>query len=128
MTETINPETVPATNGMYSHAVRHGDTLYVSGQVALDADGQVIGEGDMAVQSEVVFDYLGRILADQGATFADIVFIRTHLTDMDQRAAYGKVRARHITGTPPASTTVEVPRLFMPGLMVEVDLVVSVSS
>lgn len=121
--QAVNPPTVPATNGMYSHAVRHGNTLYVSGQVALDEHGQVIGAGDMAAQSEAVFDALGKILASQGATFADVTFIRTHLTDMDQILAYGGVRRRYITGTPPASTTVEVPRLFRPGLMIEVDVI-----
>lgn len=121
----VNPPTVPATNGMYSHAVRAGDTLYVSGQAAFDDDGKLVGEGDMTAQAECVFANIGKILADQGATFADIAFIRSYMTDMSQREAYGAVRRRHITGTPPASTTVEVSRLFMPGLLLEVDLIVS---
>ncbi|WP_240506258.1 Rid family hydrolase [Thermoactinospora rubra] len=124
----VNPPAVPATNGMYSHAVRAGSTLYISGQVALDENGEVIGEGDMGAQAEAVFANIAKILADQGATFADIAFIRTYLTDMDRRAEYGKVRRRYITGTPPASTTVEVSRLFMPGLLLEVDLVVSLAA
>ena len=121
----VNPDTVPPTNGFYSHAARVGSFLYVSGQAAFDEDGKVVGEGDMAVQAEHVFSCIERILDDQGATFADVVFIRTYLTDMDQRAAYGEVRRRYFTGPPPASTTVEVSRLFMPGLLLEVDLVVS---
>ncbi|MEV0199203.1 Rid family hydrolase [Nonomuraea sp. NPDC050691] len=121
----LNPPTVPATNGMYSHAVRAGDTLYVSGQAALDERHRVVGEGDMTVQAEHVFRNLERILADQGATFDDITFIRTYLTDMDLRMDYGAVRRKYITGTPPASTTVEVPRLFMPGLLLEVDVIVA---
>ncbi|NUW45496.1 Rid family hydrolase [Nonomuraea rhodomycinica] len=119
----LNPPTVPATNGMYSHAVRAGDTLYVSGQAALDEGHRVVGEGDMTVQAEHVFRNLERILADQGATFEDVTFIRTYLTDMDLRMEYGAVRRKYITGTPPASTTVEVPRLFMPGLLLEVDVI-----
>ncbi|MFI7439621.1 Rid family hydrolase [Nonomuraea indica] len=121
----LNLPTVPATNGMYSHAVRAGDTLYVSGQAALDERGAVVGEGDMTAQAEHVFRCLARILADQGAGFEDVTFVRTYLTDMDLRAEYGAVRRAYITGTPPASTTVEVPRLFMPGLLLEVDLVVA---
>jgi 3-hydroxyisobutyrate dehydrogenase-like beta-hydroxyacid dehydrogenase/enamine deaminase RidA (YjgF/YER057c/UK114 family) len=124
-TVPLNPPTVPATNGMYSHAVRAGDTLYVSGQAAFDEQGRVVGEGDMTAQAEHVFRNLERILADQGATFDDVAFIRTYLTDMDLRAEYGAVRRKYLTGTPPASTTVEVPRLFMPGLLLEVDLVVA---
>ncbi|WP_327580637.1 Rid family hydrolase [Nonomuraea sp. NBC_00507] len=118
---------IPATNGMYSHAVRAGDTLYVSGVAAFDESGKVVGEGSMAAQAEHVFEVIARILADQGATFEDIAFIRTYLTDMDARAEYGAVRRRYITGTPPASTTVEVSKLFMPGLLLEVDLIVALT-
>jgi 3-hydroxyisobutyrate dehydrogenase-like beta-hydroxyacid dehydrogenase/enamine deaminase RidA (YjgF/YER057c/UK114 family) len=119
----LNPPTVPATNGFYSHAVRAGDTLYVSGQAAFDERGDLVGEGDMTAQAEHVFQCLSRILADQGATFEDVTFMRTYLTDMDRRVEYGRVRSRYITGTPPASTTVEVSRLFMPGLLLEVDVI-----
>jgi 3-hydroxyisobutyrate dehydrogenase-like beta-hydroxyacid dehydrogenase len=121
----VNPDTVPPTNGFYSHAARAGNLLYISGQAAFDEDGKVVGEGDMTAQAEHVFSCISRILEDQGATFADVAFIRTYLTDMDQRAAYGEVRRRYLTGPPPASTTVEVSRLFLPGLLLEVDLVVS---
>ncbi|MEN3537195.1 NAD(P)-binding domain-containing protein [Microbispora sp. ZYX-F-249] len=119
----VNPPSVPATNGYYSHAVRFGDLLFVSGQVALDEDGKVVGEGDLARQSEVVMENLGRILADQGSSFDRILHIRTFLTDMDRLREYGEVRGRFITGEPPASTTVEVERLFRPGLMIEVEVV-----
>ncbi|MGN9842777.1 Rid family hydrolase [Nonomuraea sp. H19] len=121
----INVATVPATNGMYSHAVRVGDMLYVSGQAAFDERGDLVGEGSMTAQAEYVFQIIGRILADQGATFDDIAFIRTYLTDMEDRREYGAVRRKYITGTPPASTTVEVSKLFMPGLLLEVDLIVT---
>ncbi|MEW1841083.1 Rid family hydrolase [Nonomuraea angiospora] len=121
----LNLSTIPATNGRYSHAVRVGDMLYVSGQAAFDEQGNIVGEGSMAVQSEHVFQVISRILADQGATFEDIAFIRTYVTDMDQLLDYGRVRAKYITGTPPASTTVEVSRLFRPGLLLEVDLIVA---
>ncbi|QYC43150.1 2-hydroxy-3-oxopropionate reductase [Nonomuraea coxensis DSM 45129] len=124
----LNLATVPATNGMYSHAVRAGDTLYVSGVAAFDEHGEIVGEGSMAAQSEHVYQVIGRILADQGAGFGDIAFIRTYLTDMDARAEHGAVRRKYITGTPPASTTVEVSRLFMPGLLLEVDLIVALPS
>ncbi|NBE97777.1 3-hydroxyisobutyrate dehydrogenase [Nonomuraea sp. KC401] len=121
----LNLPTVPATNGMYSHAVRAGDTLYISGQAAFDEQGNIVGEGSMAAQAEHVFQVMARILADQGATFDDVAFIRTYLTDMEDRREYGEVRRKYITGTPPASTTVEVSRLFMPGLLLEVDVIVA---
>ncbi|WP_219468809.1 Rid family hydrolase, partial [Nonomuraea rhizosphaerae] len=119
----LNPATVPATNGAYSHAARVGDMLYVSGQAAFDEHGELVGEGDMTAQAEHVFRCLERILADQGATFEDVAFVRTYMTDMNQRAEYGQVRRKYFPGVKPASTTVEVSRLFMPGLLLEVDVI-----
>ncbi|MEQ4719262.1 Rid family hydrolase [Nonomuraea sp. B19D2] len=121
----LNLSTIPATNGFYSHAVRVGDMLYVSGQAAFDEQGNLVGEGSMTAQAEHVFQVISRILADQGATFDDVAFMRTYLTDMDMRVEYGQVRRKYITGTPPASTTVEVSKLFMPGLLLEVDVIVA---
>ncbi|MFC4056805.1 NAD(P)-binding domain-containing protein [Planomonospora corallina] len=118
----LNPASVPATNGLYSHATLAGNLLSVSGQVALDADGNVVGEGDMTRQAEHVMESLARILADQGCTFDDVTHIRTFVTDMSLLPEYGAVRRRFITGEPPASTTVEVARLFRPGLLIEAEV------
>jgi enamine deaminase RidA (YjgF/YER057c/UK114 family) len=128
MLTRIDPDTVPPPpGGWYSHAARvdigAGALLFVSGQVALDDDGAIVGVGDMAVQSQRVFTLLECILADQGAGFGDVVSIRTFVTDMALLPEYGAVRARYLTGPPPTSTTVEVSRLFRPEALVEVDLV-----
>ncbi len=122
--ERRNPPSVPAPIGAYSHAVRTGNLLFVSGQVAIDNDGQIVGAGDIEAQTDFVFDSLERILADQGATFDDVVSLRTYLLDMDSTlAGYRAVRIRRVTGDPPSSTTVEVTRLVHPDLLVEIDLV-----
>ncbi|MER5643747.1 NAD(P)-binding domain-containing protein [Streptosporangium sp. NPDC002524] len=121
--EKLNPATVPATNGLYSHATKAAGLLFVSGQVALDEEGRVVGEGDMTRQSEYVMDLLSRVLADQGCAFDDVTHIRSHVTDMSLLPEYGAVRKRFITGEPPASTTVEVSGLFRPGLLIEVEVI-----
>ncbi|WP_089324806.1 NAD(P)-binding domain-containing protein [Actinomadura meyerae] len=124
-----NPDTVPAPpNPAYSHTayVTQGPMLYVSGQIAMDEDGKVDAPGDMTRQCEVIFSLLGRILAAHGAGFDDVVNIRTYLTDMDLRAEYAAVRHRHFTGTPPTSTTVEVPRLFHPDALIEIEIVAAI--
>ncbi|WP_436756611.1 NAD(P)-binding domain-containing protein [Streptosporangium sp. V21-05] len=126
--ERLNPATVPATNGFYSHATRAAGLLFVSGQVALDEEGKVVGEGDMTRQSEYVMDLLSRVLADQGCTFDDVTHIRSHVTDMSLLGEYGAVRKRFITGEPPASTTVEVSALFRPGLLIEVEVIAALPS
>lgn len=95
--------------------------LVLSGQVALDHDGSVVGE-DMATQAEQVFRAIGALLAAHGAGFDNVVNIRTYLTDMDLLAEYGEVCGKYLTGTPPTSTTVEVSRLFRPEALLEVDI------
>jgi enamine deaminase RidA (YjgF/YER057c/UK114 family) len=131
MITASNPPTVPAPpRGRYSHAVRvdvgTGALVFVAGQVALDDDGALVAPGDMTAQTERVYALLDAVLASQGATFADVVSIRTFVTDMGDLAGHAAIRARHLADPPPASTTVEVASLFLPGAVVEVDVVAAV--
>jgi 2-iminobutanoate/2-iminopropanoate deaminase len=121
-----NPATVPAPAARYSHVARvelGGRTiLQLSGQVAIDADGQIVGRNDMAAQAGFIMDNITAILAAHGATLSDVVNIRTYLTDMGQLPEFGKVRAERFTGAPPTITTVEVSRLWVPGALLEVEV------
>jgi 2-iminobutanoate/2-iminopropanoate deaminase len=127
-----NPEGVAAPVGPYSHVARvdigDGSLLFLSGQVAVDDAGEVVGAGDMTAQAERTFEIIEGLLAAHGASFGDVVHIRTFLTDMDRRTEYGAVRARYFPGTPPASTTVEVSRLFRPGLLIEIEITAAVGA
>ena len=119
-----NPASVPAPAGQYSHVARvelAGKTvLQLSGQVAVDADGKIVGT-DLTTQAEFIMDKISAILAAHGATLADVVNVRTYLTDMSQLPDYGKVRAARFTATPPTITTVEVSRLWVPGALLEIE-------
>lgn len=121
-----NPPTAPPPAAAYSNLadVDLGGRrlLILSGQAALDADGRVVGDDDMRTQTAFVFDAIGALLADRGATFADVVNIRSYLLDMDRLAEYGSVRRTYLGDSLPTSTTVEVSRLFRPGLLLEVDV------
>lgn len=128
MHDLTNPGNVPAPpGGRYSHAagipMGSGTLVFTAGQIALADDGTVTSPGDMTGQAERVFELLERILTDRGATFDDVVHIRTYVTDMAQLPDYGRVRARYITGPPPTSTTVQVVSLFRPEAVVEVEIV-----
>jgi 2-iminobutanoate/2-iminopropanoate deaminase len=127
-----NPPTVPAPlNAAYAHVVRlsisDGALLFVAGQLALDEDGAVRAPGDVGAQTERVFELLSAILEDQGAGLDDIVSLRTYLTDMTQRSAYGSVRASWLPD-PPASTLVEVSALALPGAVVEIEAIAAVGA
>ena len=95
--------------------------LVLSGQVALDHDGSVVGT-DMTTQSEQIFQAVGAMLAAYGGGFAHVVNIRTYLTDLDLLGDYAAVRRKYLTGTPPTSTTIEISRLFRPEALLEVEI------
>jgi enamine deaminase RidA (YjgF/YER057c/UK114 family) len=122
-----NPPSVAPPVGRYSHVVRveNGDAvwLYVSGQLALDERGELVGTGDLAAQTERVFENLRLILEANGATFDDVVKIESYLTTFDGLEASRDVRARFTPSEPPASTLVRVVALVMPEALIEVDLV-----
>ncbi|MEV5975876.1 RidA family protein [Streptomyces sp. NPDC052114] len=119
-----NPATAPRPLGPYSQVARvqlddGGVLLYVSGQIA---------EGDdVAAQSRGVFETLDALLKAHGATLADVINIRTFMTDIDALPAYAAVRREFLTGTPPTSMTMEVPRLFRPEALIEVEVVAAVA-
>jgi 2-iminobutanoate/2-iminopropanoate deaminase len=127
-----NPSTVAPPVGTYSHVaiVETDDVrwLYVSGQLALDHDGALVGLGDMAAQTEQVFENLLHILEAHGASFEDVLKIQTFVTTLEGFADVREVRARYLPVEPPASTAVQVVALVMPDAMIEVDLVAGVDA
>ena len=122
----INPPTLPAPRG-YSHVVEvpaGSRLLYVAGQVALDSAGRIVGPGDFRAQAVQVFENLRRALAAGGATFGDVVKLNYYVVDAAQVPALREVRDRYVNGAaPPASTLVEVRRLFRADVLLEIEAV-----
>ncbi len=121
----INPPTLAAPPG-YSHVVevRGGRTVYVAGQVALDRRGDLVGAGDVAVQAHQVFENLHLALAAAGANFRHVVKLTTFVVDLATALpAFRAARDAVITAPPPASTLVEVRRLFRDEFLIEVEAV-----
>ena len=120
----INPPALSTPTG-YTHVVEvtgPSKTIYISGQIAFDKDGKVVGAGDMNAQAEQVFKNLEAALAAAGATFSDVVKMNTYITDMDRAPAVREVRARYFGTTTPASTFVQA-RLVRPELMLEIEVI-----
>jgi reactive intermediate/imine deaminase len=126
-TSRSNPSTVAPPIGSYSHAVRIETAdvtwIYLSGQIANDLEGTLVGPGDMRAQTRQVFENLRAILAANDATFADVVKIGTYLTTLDDLAGMREVRSEYLTSEPPASTAVQVAALVVPDALIEIDLV-----
>jgi 2-iminobutanoate/2-iminopropanoate deaminase len=125
-----DPDSVAAPVGPYSHVARlecgDGVLLMLSGQIAVDDAGRLVGDGSMAEQAQRVFEIIEDILTVHDATFRDVVNIRTYLTDIGLLPEYGAVRRKYFPGPPPTSTTVEVSRLFRPRALLEVEVVAAV--
>jgi 2-iminobutanoate/2-iminopropanoate deaminase len=108
----------------YAHAVRaEGSLLFVSGVVAVDEHGQLVGGDDVVEQARAVFGNLGAVLAAGGASFADVVKVSVFLTNVDDRPLINPVREEAFGSARPASTLVEISRLAVACAKIEVEAV-----
>ena len=121
----LNPASMPQSVG-YTQLVEvtGSKMLYLSGQVAINPAGQIIGTGDLHAQTQQVFENLKAGLAAVGATFEHVVKLHLYLLDITQIQIVRDVRDRYInTQFPPASTAIEVRRLFRDELLIEIDAI-----
>lgn len=110
----------------YSHLaeVRGGRTVYMSGQIALNAEGNVVGRGDFTAQARQVFQNVEQALAEVGLTFHAVVKLTFFLTDFAYLQQMRAVRDEFVNvAAPPASSAVQVARLVHPDLMIEVEAI-----
>ena len=124
MRQAIEPNPGRVFPGM-SQAVRVGNQLHVSGQVAFDANGDLVGRDDPEQQADQCFANIAQLLDAAGATPADVVSLRCFLVDADCYAAYADAKRRFLAdvAVPPAGTAVIVAGLLVPGLLMEIEAV-----
>ncbi|WP_213736336.1 RidA family protein [Bradyrhizobium sp. dw_411] len=115
---------LPAAISHYTDAVRFGDILFVSGLTAHDAAGQLVGGADAAAQTRQILKNLTLVLDAAGATMADVLKVTVFLTDIDDRAVINPVRREFFGDARPASTLIEVSKLALPEMKVEIEAVV----
>jgi len=97
--------------GPYSPAIRAGNLLFLSGQVAFDPVSGVLIDGDISAQTDQVMRNIGALLKAAGTDFAHVVRTTVFLADMGEFAKMNEVYARYVVSPPPARSTVEVARL-----------------
>jgi enamine deaminase RidA (YjgF/YER057c/UK114 family) len=129
----VNPENHMAPAGQYSHVAiaNEGRLAFIAGQVALDAKGSVVGDGDAGAQFAQVFDNLAQLISEIGSRVSNIVDLKTYLVGEDSigpfREARYEVFRRHFGDGPfPPNTLLVVSGLASPELLVEVSATVSV--
>jgi 2-iminobutanoate/2-iminopropanoate deaminase len=122
--KAIASDRVAKPVGPFSPAVRDGDRVYTSGQVAQDpATGKLI-EGGVAAQTEQVFQNLNAVLSAANKSLADVVKVNVYLTDIRDFAAMNEVYSKHFVAPYPARTTLGVAALPL-GAVVEIEMIAS---
>ena len=126
MRQVIATKSAPAAVGPYSQAIRSGDLLFCSGQVALDpSTGHLLGAG-IAEQTELAISNLKAVLAEAGCTIGHVVKTTVFLINMGDFAAMNEVYARHFGDEPPARSTVAVKELPK-GAAFEIEAIASIA-
>lgn len=111
MSQVIYTQQAPEPIGPYSQAILAGNTLYVSGQIAIDPSSGNLVTGDIEAETVQVMTNLQEVLKAAGLTFADVVKCSIFLSDMNNFPRVNEVYGRYFKHNPPARETVEVSRL-----------------
>jgi len=121
----INPPTLATLPGFSQIVeVSGGRTIFISGQIPLDASGTIVGQGDFRAQAAQVFTNLQAALAAAGTNFSAVVKLNMYVVDMSQIATLREVRDQYVnTANPPASTLVEVRKLARDEFLLEVEAI-----
>jgi reactive intermediate/imine deaminase len=119
----LQPANVPKPAGEYSQGVKvkPGTLVVISGQVAWDVDGNLVGKGDIRAQSRQVFENLKNMLASAGATFKDVVKLGIFLKNREDFAAFREIRAQYFTPPFPPTTLLVVKSLAREEWLLEVE-------
>ena len=119
---SITPaEAKPVAHYKMATRMEGGRLLYIAGQVARDAQGNVLAAGDIRTQAREVFQNLQRVLQAAGGDLADLLKITTYITRIENFPAVAEVRQQFFPGELPASTLIVVTRLAQPELLIEVE-------
>jgi len=109
--EVVSSPDAPAAIGPYSQAIKHGNTLYLAGQIPIDPKTKELNKGSIEEQTKLVIENLKAVLAAAGMTLDDVVSTSVFMKDLEQFKAMNEVYATYFKDKPPARATVQVARL-----------------
>jgi enamine deaminase RidA (YjgF/YER057c/UK114 family) len=115
------PEARPVANYKMATRMEGGRLVYVSGQVAWDASGNIVGKGDVGAQARQVFRNLRQVLQAAGGDLGSLMKMTTYITRIEDRPAVAEARGEVFDGEVPASTLIVVKSLFHPDFLVEIE-------
>ena len=117
------PETIAEPISHYTDAVVAGGFLWISGMLPTDAEGKLVGKGDVVAQTEQVFRNIEAVLSAAGLTFAQVARVTVYLCNVDDRPLINPVRRKYFGDSRPASTLVEISRLALDDALIEIEAV-----
>jgi enamine deaminase RidA (YjgF/YER057c/UK114 family) len=120
------PEAKPVANYKMATRLEGGRLLYVSGQVAWDTNGNIIGKGDVRAQARQTFENLRGVLQAAGGDLSSLMKVTTYITKIEDFPAVAQARSEVFQGELPASTLIVVKSLFHPDFLIEVEGVAAV--
>ena len=120
--KTIQPNSLADPRPRYSQGIvtEGGKVLFIAGQTASDANGNVVGKGDIKAQTRQVFDNIKAVLEAAGGSLDNVVMTTTYITDRKYREGYNEVRRGIYKKDPPTSTLVIVSGLANEDYMIEI--------
>ena len=124
--EAIIPSGSAPPLAPYSPGVQTGDTVYVSGVLAMDADGNTVGSGDIKAQTRHVIESICNVVEEAGGTLADIAFNQIFLADLNNYAGMNEVYGNYFEDNPPARYCIKA-ELVKPEFLVEISSIAHLS-
>jgi 2-iminobutanoate/2-iminopropanoate deaminase len=128
MTKTpLTPPNFPPTIGAYSHGLKvdvgDSEMIFVTGQIAIDLEGNVVSPNDIELQTEYIFKNLELILKEGGASLDDVVKAVIYVTDISHFDKISKIRNKYFAKSKPVSTLVEITNTVKPGCNIEIEVI-----
>lgn len=105
----------------YSRAVKVGNVIEVSGTVAADEAGNLIGEGDVYLQTKFILQKIESVLVQAGATLADVVRTRIFVTDISKWPEVGRAHGEAFLNIKPCTSMIEIKSLISPNYLIEIE-------
>lgn len=125
--EYLNPKNFTPAIGAYSHGVKvdvgDSEIIFVTGQIAMDKDGNAVAPRDISKQTQFVFENISTILGEGGASLDDVVKAVIYVKDISKFNEISSVRNKYFVGSKPVSTLVEISKTVKEGCDVEIDVI-----
>lgn len=122
----ITSDRLPKPSGHFAQAIEApaaGRLLFISGMLAKGVDGEIVGRGDIEAQTRQVCENLKAAVEAAGGTLEDICRVDVYIRNMEHFPVIHRVRREYFTGTPPASTMVEVTKFTTPDALIEISAI-----